>query len=69
MVEIPDKFKDLLNNLLDRLYDSEVNWAFTGSHGLCLQGVPVQVHDIDVQTDQAGAYQVEKLFVEYSARK
>jgi hypothetical protein len=35
-----------------------VNWALTGSAGHALQGVPVEVHDIDVQTDKVGAYAV-----------
>jgi hypothetical protein len=35
-----------------------VSWALTGSAGHALQGVPVEVHDIDVQTDEPGAYAV-----------
>ncbi len=35
-----------------------MNWALTGSAGHALQGVPVEVHDIDVQTDESGAYAV-----------
>ena len=35
-----------------------VNWALTGSAAHALQGVPVEVHDLDVQTDEGGAYAV-----------
>lgn len=35
-------------------------WALTGSVGFRLQGVPVNPHDIDVQTTAKGAYEVEK---------
>lgn len=39
-----------------------------GKHmGMVLQGVPV--HDIDIQTDRAGAYRTEELFYEYLKRK
>jgi hypothetical protein len=35
-----------------------VNWALTGSAGHSLQGVPISVHDVDVQTDEPGAWVV-----------
>lgn len=41
-----------------------VNWALTGSAGHALQGVPVEVHDIDVQTDEPGAYAVAAALAE-----
>lgn len=33
---------------------------------MALQGMDVEVHDIDLQTDEAGAYAIENQFVEYS---
>ena len=44
--------------LVSRLADTGVVWALTGSLGHRLQGAPVEVHDIDVQTDEAGAYRI-----------
>lgn len=32
---------------------------------MALQGVPVQNHDVDIQTDKDGAYQIERRFSEY----
>ncbi len=32
---------------------------------MALQGVPVKVHDIDIQTDREGAYEIERRFPEY----
>ena len=43
-------------------YLTGVIWAVTGSPGFALQGVPVEVHDIDIQTDEPGAYAIERLF-------
>jgi hypothetical protein len=40
----------------------DVPWAVTGSTGFALQGVPVAVHDVDVQTDAAGAYEIARRF-------
>jgi hypothetical protein len=47
------------------LVGSDVNWVVTGSHSSSLQGVPVKVHDIDIQTDNAGAYEIEHCFSEF----
>lgn len=51
-----------LRELSTRLQDPEINWALTGSTSFALQGVPLTAHDIDVQTDRAGAYAIERLF-------
>jgi 8-oxo-dGTP pyrophosphatase MutT (NUDIX family) len=51
-----------------RLKDSKLNWALTGSMSFSLQGVPVSVNDIDIQTDAAGAYEIERCFAEYVQR-
>jgi hypothetical protein len=50
--------------LVDRLAVTDVVWALTGSLGHCLQGVPLEIRDIDVQTDEAGVYQVAECFKE-----
>jgi hypothetical protein len=41
----------------------------TGSLNLALQGVPVEINDIDVLTDKVGAYEIENCFSEYETRK
>jgi sugar phosphate isomerase/epimerase len=48
--------------LLKALQGHDVAWALTGSAAFALQGVPVGPHDIDVQTDEAGAYAIQSLF-------
>jgi hypothetical protein len=32
---------------------------------MALQGVPVEVHDIDLQTNKDGAYEIERLLLDY----
>lgn len=41
-------------------------WALTGSTSMALQGMTLDVHDIDVQTDKSGAYQLGKLLDSYA---
>lgn len=38
----------------------DVTWALTGSLSFALQGVPVDPTDVDVQTDEPGAYALER---------
>ena len=51
--------------ILDKLAPTTINWVLTGSAGLLLQGVPVSVHDIDLQCDAQGAYFIENILTAY----
>src|SRR5512147_2043760 len=67
---IPPTFLDVLRKLYARLNGTDINWAVTGSLCFALQGVPMpEVHDIDLQSDAAGAYDIERLFAENVSRK
>ena len=59
---INPKYIDVLRRLHARLSDEEVSWVVVGSLSLALQGVPIDVHDIDIATDTSGAYAIERLF-------
>lgn len=65
---IPPGHMNVLRQLVARL-DQGVNWAITGSLNFALQGLPIKPNDIDLQTDEAGAYEIEHRFVEYVSRK
>ncbi len=58
----------VLRQLYIRLSNSDIEWYVVGSLGLALQGVPVEVHDIDISSDAAGAYEIERLFAEFVIR-
>ena len=58
----------VLRKLYDRLSGADIDWAVTGSLGFALQGVPIEVHDIDLQSDEAGVYAIERLFSEFVIR-
>jgi hypothetical protein len=55
----------VLKEIVNRLEDKPIIWVLTGSLGMALQGIPIQVHDIDIQTDKDGAYEIERCFAEY----
>jgi hypothetical protein len=55
-----------LSQLYRGLKDSGVSWVVTASLNLALHGLPVKVHDIDVLTDEAGAYEIERRFARHS---
>jgi len=58
----------VLRKLDALLRDANITWVVTGSLGFALQGVPVEVHDIDIQTDEPGAYAIERLFADCVTR-
>lgn len=57
-----------LRIICSRLDGKGLNWALTGSMSFALQGIPVTVHDIDIQTDRPAAYELERLLSEFSVR-
>lgn len=66
---IPPRYLELLRRIHARLEHADVSWVVTGSEGFALQGVPVSPADLDIQTDEAGAYEIERLFPEFVSRK
>ena len=54
--------REALRDLALHIHTGEITWALTGSTSFALQGVPVEAHDIDVQTDRDGAYAIERIF-------
>ena len=63
---IEPKYLDTLRKIHARLKDCRAIWVVTGSLGMALQGMNVEVHDIDIQTDQQGAYEIESKFPDYA---
>ena len=65
---IDPRYINVLRKIYTRLEDGQVNWAVTGSFGMALQGMDVDVHDIDIQTDKESAYEIERRFSEYMVK-
>jgi hypothetical protein len=65
---IETQYLNVLRKIYNRLIDNQVNWVITGSLGMALQGMDVKVHDIDIQTNKDGAYDLEGIFREYQVK-
>lgn len=64
-----DNFRKALEVINNRLKTANINWAIFGSMNLLLQGLPVDPGDIDILTDENGAYEIEKAFKDYLIKK
>lgn len=62
---IPIQHLQVLRKIVTCLKDEPVQWVVTGSVGMALQGMPLEVHDIDIQTNKDGAYEIERLLWEF----
>jgi hypothetical protein len=62
MIEAP--FLAALHKIYSRLKDCRSAWVITGSLGMALQGMDLNVHDIDLQTDKQGSFEIERQFPE-----
>ena len=65
---IPSQHARTLSVIYNGLRRTEVIWAITGSLGFVLQGMDIEVDDIDLQTNASGAYEIENVFVENIVR-
>lgn len=55
----------MLRKIYSLLKNSQIDWALTGSLGFVLHGIEVDVHDIDIQTDERGAYGIGRILARY----
>ncbi len=61
--------QEVLRKILSQLKNHKINWMVIGGANLALQGIPTEIHDIDILTDKNGAYKIEKIFKEYITKK
>jgi len=66
---VDPRFLSVLRAVSLQLDDSNVQWALVGSLGLAVRGISTEPHDIDIITDKAGAYEMERLFFRYVKRR
>jgi hypothetical protein len=56
---IDSHYFNVLRKICTYLLDCHSPWVITGSLGLSLQGMAMEVNDIDIQTDRDGALEIE----------
>ena len=65
---LTQKHIQIIQLITRSLAKSDIIWAFTGSTSFNLQGIDFPPSDIDIQTNQSGAYQIEEIFHQYSIK-
>jgi hypothetical protein len=66
---MPDeKFRSVLETIGPRLNALPSAWAVAGSLGFALQGLDIEIHDVDVQTERVGAYEIGRRLSGYVTR-
>ncbi len=55
-----------LQTIIDRIGSASIDWVLTGSTGMAVQGMPLEVHDMDIQTDRTGVYHLAELFADWA---
>jgi len=63
------KIKEALKIVCKKLKGKSIDWVLVGSTNLALQGVDVTPHDIDILTDEKGAFSINELLRDYEVRK
>jgi hypothetical protein len=66
---IEEHYLKVMDIILSRLKDLTHPWAVTGSLGLLIQGIEVDVNDIDLQSTKEGVYAIERVLEEYVIHK
>jgi len=62
---IPENNLRALKLIADKLLGKQISWALIGSMSLALQGVDVDVHDLDILSTKEGAMEIAALLKEY----
>jgi hypothetical protein len=65
---ISQRHLQVLRKIVTCLADSPIHWVVTGSVGMALQGMTLEIHDIDIQTNKVGAYEIERVLMKYVVR-
>ena len=66
---INNDLRETLHFIADLLKNVGPPWAFTGSVGMALQGVNLEIADIDIQTNKTGSYQIQDHLSKYTVSK
>jgi len=64
-----DQNMAFLKSFIKTIIPSKVKWVLSGSTSLALQGVDVEVNDIDIVSDEFGAKELDVLLEQYCVKK
>jgi hypothetical protein len=66
---VDSRFFSILRTVSLQLNENNVQWALVGSLGMAVRGMPIEPNDIDIITDKAGAYEIERLLSQFVKRR
>ena len=58
----PNPWKKGLLTFIERVAGRQLNWWLTGSCAVCLRGIPLQPHDVDIMVDSADISAIMEIF-------
>ena len=64
-MDLDSNIVDAIRTIYAKLNETDILWVIGGSLALKLVGLDVEPRDIDLFTNEEGAYEIEKLFAEY----
>ncbi|WP_199221468.1 hypothetical protein [Desulfonatronum sp. SC1] len=47
------------------LENKDINWWLTGSCAVCVRGIPLNPHDVDIMIDSSDVYKISDMFSDY----
>ena len=67
-MSVSPQILEALSIIYTRLSGAAALWAIDGSLGMVMQGMDLDVHDIDLQSDADGAYVIQACLAEFMIR-
>lgn len=61
----PIPWEKALFEFAKKLEGKRINWWLTGSCAVCIRGIPLQPHDVDVMVDSADIEEIGDIFADY----
>jgi len=59
----PVPWEEALMAFIEKIEDKDIDWWLTGSCALCLRGIPVMPHDVDIMMDSKDIEKVREIFI------
>ncbi|KAA3664609.1 MAG: hypothetical protein DWQ04_04860 [Chloroflexi bacterium] len=61
----PIPWESALLDFAKAVEDSDINWWLTGSCAVCIRGIPLRPHDVDIMVDSNDVERISDIFSDY----
>jgi hypothetical protein len=62
---VPIPWEKALYEFAKELENENINWWLTGSCAVCIRGIPLQPHDVDIMVDSCDVEKISDIFSDY----